>query len=105
MRQSYAGVALIRRHQETQTLWLAQWNPHWHAFNYVAGHKRSEESFRDCVAREVSEELGLCQGTEFEVAEEPLAHLEYTAWSESARAETGYTAEVFAVELTGALAG
>jgi hypothetical protein len=37
---------------------------------------------------------------DFTVAEEPLALIEFTVWSRSAREETAYTMEVFAVELT-----
>src|SRR5262245_472085 len=99
MRQSIAGLALIRRQQDGRTLWLAQWNPKWQRYNFVSGHKRPDESFRDCVVREVGEELGLSAGTDFHAAAEPLAHLEYTDWSESARQETAYVMELFEVRL------
>ena len=101
MRESTAGVALIRRRQDGKTLWLAQWNSHWQGYHFVAGHKRAEETFRQCAEREVAEELHLEAGTDFTVAAEPLARLEYTAWSESAKAETRYTVELFPVELNG----
>jgi 8-oxo-dGTP pyrophosphatase MutT (NUDIX family) len=104
MRQSAAAVALIRRQNDGQTLWLAQWNPRWQKYHFVSGHKRPDETFLQCMVRELGEELGLEEGTGFRVAAEPLAHLEYTAWSESAGAETRYTLELFEVELVGAVA-
>ena len=99
MRESIAAAALIRREQDGQTYWLAQWNLHWQRYHFVGGHKRPHESFRECVIREVREELGLCEGADFHAAPEPLAHLEYTAWSESAQQETNYTIELFEVQL------
>ena len=101
MRSSQAALALIRQQQDRQTLWLAQWNRNWQRYNFVGGHKRPEESFRECVVREVSEELGLRPDADFRAAVNPLAQLEYTAWSESARQETQYTMELFEVELLG----
>jgi 8-oxo-dGTP pyrophosphatase MutT (NUDIX family) len=101
MRQSIASVALIRRQQDGQTLWLAQWNPRWQKYHFVSGHKQPDETFRQCMVRELGEELGLKEGIDFQLPVEPLAHLEYTAWSESAGAETAYTMELFDVELIG----
>ena len=40
-------------------------------------------------------------GGQFRVAAEPLAHLEYVAFSQGAGAETAYTIELFEVELLG----
>jgi 8-oxo-dGTP pyrophosphatase MutT (NUDIX family) len=93
-------VALIRREQDGATLWLAQWNRRWGHYHFVAGHKLPDESFRRCLAREIAEELHLREGTDFHIAAGPPAHVEYTAWSAAARAETSYTMELFAVDLT-----
>lgn len=101
MRQSVAAFAMIRRQERGQDLWLAQWNPHWQCYNFVGGHKRDGESFRQCVTREVAEELQLVEGHDFIVAQEPTAHLEYSDWSESARKDTAYTVEFFVVQLSG----
>src|SRR5947209_7142008 len=101
VRQSFAAVALIRREAQGQVLWLTRWNVHWNSFHLIAGHKRPDESFRDCLRREIVEELALRERTDFTVADEPLLHLEYTAWSERAHAETAYTAELFPVQLAG----
>jgi 8-oxo-dGTP pyrophosphatase MutT (NUDIX family) len=99
LRQSVAAFALIRRDKRGLTLWLAQWNPHWQCHNFVGGHKRDDEPFRECVVREVAEELRLQEGRDFIVAREPMVRLEYTDWSESAQEETEYTVELFEVRL------
>jgi 8-oxo-dGTP pyrophosphatase MutT (NUDIX family) len=101
MRQSIASVALIRRQQDGRTLWLAQWNRRWQMYNFVSGHKRPEESFRECVVREIGEELGLWEGIDFRLPTEPPKRLEFTDWSDGAGAETAYTMELFEVELIG----
>jgi hypothetical protein len=60
MRQSLASIALIQRNQRQ---WLAQWTENWQGYHFVGGHKRPDESFRDCVIR-VAEELLLAEGTD-----------------------------------------
>jgi 8-oxo-dGTP pyrophosphatase MutT (NUDIX family) len=101
MRQSIGAAALIRRQDEGQTLYLAQWNPRWQKYNFISGHKRPDETFRQCLEREVNEELHLHKDVDFVVAGEPLSHVEYTAWSEGAKAQTQYTTELFSLQLNG----
>ncbi len=101
MRQSIGAVALIRRQRGGQTEWLARWNDKWQCYHFVSGHRRPNESFRQCLLREVGEELRLREGEDFAVGTEPLARFQYPGWSGSAQAETLYTTELFEVELTG----
>ena len=103
MRESIAAVALISREEARELRWLAQWNPKWRSFNFISGHKRPDESFYECVLREVEEELGLRRDSDFQTDSMPVAQLEFTAWSESARAETHYRMELFDVHLTDAV--
>ena len=100
MRQPRAAIALIRREFESSTQWLAQWNEGWRAYSFIGGHKRDEESFRECMIREIEEELGLREGADVLVPTAPL-HLEYTAVSPRAGAETEYVVELFDVGLLG----
>ena len=99
MRQSIAAAALIRREQEGQVLWLAQWSRSWHCFHLVGGHKRPDESFRACLVREIAEELDLREEADYEMAAEPTGHLEFTAWSQRTNEDTAYTTELFEVTL------
>ncbi|MFI5459731.1 MAG: NUDIX hydrolase [Isosphaerales bacterium] len=100
MRQSEAAVALIRRQQDDQTHWLAQWNPKWQAYHFVSGHRRHDETFRDCLVREIEEELHLSEGTDYRVSAEDPTHLEFMAFSQSTQTETRYVMELFNVELS-----
>lgn len=101
MRNSVAAIALIQREIDGHTEWLARWNRNWNAFSFVGGHKEPGETFRDCLIREVIEELGLEPDADFHVAESPQSHLEYVGWSDGARAQTAYTMELYPVDLTG----
>jgi 8-oxo-dGTP pyrophosphatase MutT (NUDIX family) len=103
MRRSEGAWALIRRGDGGQTRILTQWNRNWQALHLVGGHRRQGESFRECLLREVGEELGL-SAKDFTAGEQPLARLAYTAWSEGAQEETAYAVEIFAVEMGSAVA-
>jgi 8-oxo-dGTP pyrophosphatase MutT (NUDIX family) len=98
-RRSVAAFALITRREEGRTLYLAQWNIHWRALNMIGGHKRPEESFRDCLIREMGEELGLALGDDYEFSDHPALRLEFDAFSEGAWELTSYSMEIFRVIL------
>src|SRR5438105_14063907 len=100
MRQSEAALALIRRPGPAGVEYLVQWNARWNALNLVGGHRRPQESYRDCLVRELDEELDVRPGPDCAVAEGPTARLEYVAFSKSAGEETAYTMELFEVTLT-----
>jgi 8-oxo-dGTP pyrophosphatase MutT (NUDIX family) len=99
MRKSEASLAVIRRPRDGGSRWLALWNVKWDAFHFVGGHRHPGETYRDCMVREILEETGLRDGIDCHVEPGPLAHLDYTAWSNHARADTEYTMELFAVDL------
>jgi hypothetical protein len=100
-RRSLAAVALIRRSHQGQTEFLSQWNPKWQALHFISGHKRPDESFRECLIREMGEELGLSIGGDYTVADQPISQLQFDAWSESAQAMTSYEFAVYEVTLNG----
>jgi ADP-ribose pyrophosphatase YjhB (NUDIX family) len=102
MRTSVGAFAVFRRPTASGAVeYLTQWNDRWHAFHLVGGHKEPDESFRTCCVREVTEEVHLEEGRDFRVADRPLAHLEYVAFSRGAGEETAYTVELFDAELLG----
>ena len=98
MRQSLAALAIVEQPGDPPR-WLVQWNERWQAYSLVGGHKRDDESFRDCLRREVAEELGLQDELQFRVGLHPVAGLQYRAFSASTQEETDYTHEAFLVEL------
>ena len=95
MRTSEASLAVIRDGPR----WLALWNVKWDAFHFVGGHRLPGETYRDGLVRELLEEVNLVDGPDCVVALHPIAHLDYTAWSNHARADTAYSIELFAVDL------
>lgn len=103
-RRSAAGLALISSERAGVRRWLARWNVAWNRFSLVGGHKRAPESFRECVSREVQEELGLKAESDFVLASNPMCRLEFNDWSERAQERTSYIWQVFAVKLVTAAA-
>jgi hypothetical protein len=101
MRQSEGSLAAIERRRGDRVEVLTRWNRGWRALSPVGGHRRPTESFRRCLVREVTEELGLEEGDQFTAGESPLAHLEYDARSESAGVDTAYTLEIYRIALAG----
>jgi ADP-ribose pyrophosphatase YjhB (NUDIX family) len=102
LRRSRAALAVVcRPGADGRPLWLAQWNSHWGRFHLVGGHKHAGETFRQCLLRELADELSLQEGTDFAADDKPLARQEYTAWSERYQGETKYEMELYRVRLLG----
>jgi hypothetical protein len=93
-------VAVIERSANGQRQWLVQWNAAWKAYNLVGGHKRGRESYRECLVRELGEELELEPLVDYTVDAESDHRLEFEAWSERAHQLTYYEMELFRVQLT-----
>jgi ADP-ribose pyrophosphatase YjhB (NUDIX family) len=99
LRQSEGGIAVVRRAGRSgRAEWLAQWNEDWGAFFLIGGHREAGESFRDCVTREVAEELELDRGA-YSVGD-PLARLQYVATSRRAGELTDYDQHLYPVSLS-----
>ncbi len=103
MRNSVAALALIHREVDGQKQWLARWKKNWKSFSFsfIGGTRQDGESFRECLTRRVAEELGLVPEADFQVAEKPHAHLEYSALAEGSRAKTANTIELYSLTLQG----
>ena len=100
---SEGGIALITKEVNGETQYLAQWNEKWKAFFFVGGHREEGESFRECVVREVCEELEL-EENDFQVSKEPVRTHEYKAVSKRTETLTSYNHKIFDVAITGTLA-
>lgn len=98
MRVSEAAFAMICRQAEGQILWLLRWNRPWKCYHVVGGHRHNDETYRQCVIREIGEELGLREGIDFQCGADVRLRIEYEAWSASAREETRYLFEVFDID-------
>lgn len=99
-RESLGAWALFCRDRDGHTEWLARWNGHWNCYNFVGGHKHEDETFRECVVREIHEEVGLREQEDYTISpDDALLHLEYEAWSRSAQQDTRYVVELFGIAL------
>jgi len=96
-RQSEASVALICRIEQGQPRWLARWNKNWKCFYFIGGHKHDDETFLECLKREMQEELSVSAGTHYTVSDTPIACIDYLAESGSTGVETQYILQVFDV--------
>ncbi len=94
LRRSEGGIALIQRTIAGKREWLGQWNDNWKAFFFIGGHREGTETYRECVIREIEEELGLTEA-ECPVVATVAHHLEYRAISRGAGELTRYTMELF----------
>lgn len=100
MRISEAGLACITRIGPNGDVeYLTQWSETWKMFSLIGGHVEPGESYRECVTREIEEELALSRD-EFRVGES-LGRIEYEAFSHGSGQTTQYRVELFAVQVLG----
>jgi ADP-ribose pyrophosphatase YjhB (NUDIX family) len=99
LRRSISALAVFQREQAGQLHVLAKWNTAWQTWALVGGHKRPDETFRQCVIREIEEELGLAVDGDVAVDDNGSVGLEFTAWSQRSQSNTRYEIEVFAARL------
>jgi 8-oxo-dGTP pyrophosphatase MutT (NUDIX family) len=100
MRESIAALALIQRERNGERAFLTQWNASWGCFHFLGGHKHDDESFLECVQRELEEELQLQRDLDFHVSPHPFGHTDFVAFSHAMQETTRYIMELFVVEFT-----
>jgi 8-oxo-dGTP pyrophosphatase MutT (NUDIX family) len=98
MRHVSAAFAWIERETPSGSRVLTQWNRKWQAFNLVGGHVELGETFRACVVREMVEELGI-DASQFDVEPDPLARIEFEAFSVPAQETTVYQMAAFRADI------
>jgi hypothetical protein len=76
--QFYAS-GMIPKLESDSTLWLGRWSERQAALDFVRGRRLGEESFRECVDREVGWELGLRRDRDYLVANMAQLNLEFPA--------------------------
>lgn len=100
MRVSEAALALITRlNLKGDAEYLTQWNDNWQAYSLIGGHREPGESFRDCCAREVIEELE-CITDDLKVSLSPYVTLRFHEYSRAAKCHTDYQWQVFIVVIS-----
>lgn len=100
MRRSESALAYIVRIHHEKPLWLAQWNERWMRYHFVGGHREPDETFRECLIREVHEELMISTPEDFSLGTGPALRWEHEAESQRNQLWTHYKMEIFEVCLT-----
>lgn len=95
VRQSRGSLVLFERRTAAGRELLARWNTGWGGYFFVGGHQHPNESSRQCLIREIAEELSLEVDKDFSLEDQPVLQLRYTAASASAGVDTAYRLDVF----------
>lgn len=69
-------------------------------YNFIGGHREDNESFFECLSREIHEELDLQVDDDYDVIDVPCKELHSVALSKRASEDTSYTMQLFAVKLS-----
>lgn len=71
-----ASIALIRHHDEPEQHWLAFWNVSAKQFSFVVAERLENESWRECLDRELAWELDLRRGKDYLISSMARLHYE-----------------------------
>lgn len=99
MRNSEASVGVFQRLVDGKSQWLLRWNHRWERYSFIGGHREGDETPRECLVREIEEEIGFIDGREYSIVREYPIPVEFEAWSESAQEQTHYRFSLFDVKL------
>ena len=98
--QAFTGsIALVRHPNQMEKLWLAIWDPRYQHFDFVAAEKLENDSFRECLDRQVAWVLPLRRGKDYLISAVARLHLEALLLVDLR--PTAFLVELFIVDLYG----
>ena len=93
------SVALLRHPEQLEHLWLAHWDSRRQYFDFVTAERLDDESFRECLDREIAWVLDLRRGKDYIVSSQARLHLDVPV--EAADDETFFVVEFYIADLYG----
>jgi hypothetical protein len=98
------SIGLIRHPKEVERLWLAVWDQQSAHFDFVFAERLENDSFRECLDREIAWTLPLRKGKDYLISSVARLHLD-TAFSVAEQTNLMlYSIELFIVDLFGKMA-
>lgn len=93
------SIALFRHPERLENQWLAYWNVGRKFYDFVTAERLDDESFRECLDREVAWVLDLRRGKDYVMSSQARLHLDLPVESESD--DTVLGVEFYIVDLYG----
>ena len=101
MIQSPTAIALFRHPEELENLWLVHWNQRAEHFDFVTASRLDNESFRECLDREIAWTLELRRGKEYIISSQARLHLDVPVESPEPDHQQCLSVEFYIVDLFG----
>ena len=92
-----SSIALLRHPEQMERLWLAWWNRREDAWDFVTAERLENESFRECLDREIAWVLPLQRSQQYLISSVARLHLDLSA----DEMETTCAVEFYVVDLYG----
>lgn len=99
MQHITGSIALLRHPEQLENLWLAHWDARRNHFDFVTAERLDNESFRDCLDREIAWILNLRRGKDYIISSQARLHLDLP--TESADDDTVLGVEFYITDLYG----
>ena len=99
------SIGLIRHPEEVERLWLAVWDDRNYHFDFVVAERLENDSFRECLDREIAWTLPLRSGKDYLISSVARLHLDAALSLDASQADLMlYSIELFVVDLYGKVA-
>ncbi|MCG6154858.1 hypothetical protein [Rubinisphaera margarita] len=72
----FGSVALVRHPEEDEKRWLTLWNERRGQHEMIAANRLEQESFRECLDREIAWQLDLRRGKDYIISSMARLHIE-----------------------------
>jgi len=93
------SIALLRHPEQLENLWLAYWDARCKHFDFVTAERLDDESFRECLDREIAWVLDLRRAKDYIISSQARLHLDLPV--ESTDGESFYVVEFYVTDLYG----